>query len=728
MNTEPQKELAGWEMVLGRAWVVLGVVFVGSVVGVASVGEGGPVSARVVTVVEILIYSGWMPVVYVLGAWGYGRVLWQREGEMAWVGRLGVGLAVMLSATHLMGVFGILNGMSAWAVSGVGVLLAGYWVVKDHGGEERGLPKIDGLGLCFGVVVAGVVGLLVVAACQPAGVLWDSEYGNYDSLSYHLELPRVWMEMGRVWPVDFNVYSFLPSYVEAAYVHMGALGGTGMGGLGLADDGGRGIYAAQLLSVVFTVLGALVSGSVTNRACVLLGMHEGVRDIGGWIARVLVVTTPWVVVVGTISYNESAVVLLTMCGIGIALETQWSVMRRTVGAAVVMGVACSCKPTALFLAVPMVGVVLLSLVPVKVWWKVVIVGGVVGAVVLMPWLVRNEMAAGNPVFPMMSSVFGEGHWDSGQHERYGAAHSFGGNWIERMKMLVMPDAGGTAHVSRYRGLSNMQWGVTPAMGMVGLIVLVGIQKTRRAGVVCVVGVGVVLVAWMGLTHLQSRFLVPMVGVLGVLGGLGVVAVGDWGARQRGQAGRPGGARYVAGIVVLITATMGVIVVPAILLVVQVGGQVGGSLNGFLVVGTDAFAGEIGEGGFDEVLWWGGVNRVAEDGAGVYLIGDATASYVRSPVMYNTTYDGWLIGDLMRQFPEDHGAWERGLRERGIGWIVVNLRELDRLGESGWGDPDVTADSMIEWVGSLGEPAAVWGRRGRAMIKIGVESSVESSAE
>ena len=405
MNTDSQRELAGWKRVLGRPWLVLGLVFVASVVGSVSVGEGGPVWVRVLTVVEIVIESGWMPLVYVLGAWGYGRVLLREEGEMAWVGRLGIGLSVMLSATHLLGVFGMLNGVSAWVVSGVGVGLAGFGFARDCK-DGVGLPKVDGLGVCFGVVVAAAAGLMVVAACQPAGVLWDSEYGNYDSLSYHLELPRVWMEMGRVQPVEFNVYSFLPSYVEAAYVHMAVLAGTGMGGLGLADDGGRGMYAAQLLSVVFVVFGAFVSGSVANRACVLLGIHEGVRGIAGWIARVLVLTTPWVVVVGTISYTEAAVVLLGMCAFGIALETSWSVMRRTIGVAVVMGVACSCKPTALFLVGPVVGVVLFGLVSVKDWWKVFLVGGVVGFVVLLPWLVRNEMATGNPVFPMMSGGFG----------------------------------------------------------------------------------------------------------------------------------------------------------------------------------------------------------------------------------------------------------------------------------------------------------------------------------
>jgi len=258
--------------------------------------------------------------------------------------------------------------------------------------------------------------------------------------------------------------------------------------------------------------------------------------------------------------------------------------------------------------------------------------------------------------------------------------------------------------------------------MVGLVVLVAYRKTRRAGLVCVFGVGMVLFAWMGLTHLQSRFLVPMVGVFGVLGGVGVVAVGDWGAQFRSGRGKPRGARYTMGLVVLVTAMTGVFFVPGILLMVLVGRQVSGNFNGALILGTDAFVGETGDG----ELWWGRVNQIADDGMGVYLIGDATAAYVRSPVVYNTTYDAWLIGELMREHSEDPGTWERELADRGIGWVVINLSEIDRLGESGWGDPDVTADSMIQWAGNLGEPAAVWGRQGRAMFKIGTGSGVESS--
>lgn len=697
-----QVERRGLKAAAMMAWVWAAVACVVSVCVAVSVGEGAGLVTGLITVVDTVAVSGWMVGMYVLGAWGFGRLIWRTKQSHAygsWVEEIGVGLALMLYITHLLGMIGWLDTLIPMLLSSVGVLIAflGPSRDRDPAGSGDDQPR-HGLVRTVGMVVFGAAaGLMIAAACNPAGVLWDSEYGNYDSLSYHLELPRVWMESGRVWPVEFNVYSFLPSYVEAAYVHMAMLGGTGDGGLGLADDGGKGIYAAQLLSVVFTVLGACASGSVARRVCRVIGV-DGFADVAGWVAGALVLTTPWMVVVGTISYNESAVVLLTMCGVGIALETGWSMMRRAVGTALVMGVACSCKPTALFLACPVVGVVLLAMVPIKAWWRVCLVGGVVGVVVLLPWLVRNELAAGNPVFPMMSGVFGEGHWDAGQHAKYASAHSFDGGFIERVKMLVMADADGATHVSRFRGLTNLQWGVTAGMGMLGLISLVLVRKTRKAGVVCVVGVGLVLVAWMGLTHLQSRFLVPMAGVFGLLGGVGVGIAAERISKQL--------ALSFGGLAVVVSGLMSAGLFA---------GQSGGNPNGLLVAGAGAFTGEIE--GFEDVLWWGGVNRVAGDDRAVYLVGDATPVYLQSPVVYNTTYDGWLIGELMREWPADPDAWNGALIERDIGWVVINLSEVDRLGRSGWGDPDVTVESMVAWAGTLGEPAMVWDGGRRVMFRI-----------
>jgi hypothetical protein len=40
-----------------------------------------------------------------------------------------------------------------------------------------------------------------------------------------------------------------------------------------------------------------------------------------------------------------------------------------------------------------------------------------------PWMIRNEVWAGNPVFPEAMSVLGRAHFDDVQVERWQRAHS-----------------------------------------------------------------------------------------------------------------------------------------------------------------------------------------------------------------------------------------------------------------------------------------------------------------
>ena len=210
---------------------------------------------------------------------------------------------------------------------------------------------------------------------------------------------------------------------------------------------------------------------------------------------------------------------------------------------------------------------------------------------------------------------------------------------------------------------------------------------------------------MGLTHLQSRFLVPMVGVFAVLGGIG-------GARL--CCVKPRGLVCVLGVL------------PALWVGFQYANQAVGNPNSLLDLGTAAYTGEVQ--GTENALWWSGVNKIADDGKGVYLVGDATPAYVRSPVIYNTTYDDWLIGDLMREYPDDPNAWNRNLMQRGIGWIVINLSEIDRFTRSGWGDPDVTTDAMLDWSKSFGNPKMVWNSGRRVMFMLEFSSNTESTDE
>ena len=78
--------------------------------------------------------------------------------------------------------------------------------------------------------------MLIVACTIPPGLTWAVEAWGYDVLSYHLELPREWLAIGRMTGLEHNVYSYLPSLAEAGYMLIGAMRGS------VYDA----IYAAQL--------------------------------------------------------------------------------------------------------------------------------------------------------------------------------------------------------------------------------------------------------------------------------------------------------------------------------------------------------------------------------------------------------------------------------------------------------------------------------------------------
>ena len=67
--------------------------------------------------------------------------------------------------------------------------------------------------------------MLVVAACAAPGWLWQTEFGGYDAMAYHLQLPREWFEQGRITTSTWNVYSAMPNYRDmmrhAIYEHLG---------------------------------------------------------------------------------------------------------------------------------------------------------------------------------------------------------------------------------------------------------------------------------------------------------------------------------------------------------------------------------------------------------------------------------------------------------------------------------------------------------------------------
>lgn len=721
------------------------------------------------------------PVLYMLGAFGLGRplaaVLAPRSRTQSATPdpsdarrhlQLALGIGAMLWLSHAMGVMGLLSEagplgpygsrMAAWGVVALGLVLLADQVARGDLRPER-WPVFPPATVLWTPALA----LVLVAGASPPLGLWESEFGGYDALSYHLQLAKEWAAgpMGRIWPVEHNVYSFLPSYMESAFAHLGALslGSTGPptgGGAITRMLGGEAhwVHACQFLHAAM----GLVSALLVARVVCLLGQRAGangaIAAFGGIAGGALLLATPWTIVVGSLAYNELAMLAAAAGAFLAAAQANIGPWRRGVAAGWLVGIACSAKPTALLLVGPAVALALLAwqdrsrvreLVPATCG------GTIAGLAAIGPWLVRNALASGgNPVFPFAASRLGHGHWTEEQAARYARAHTTDLSPGERLVLLFSPR--GASHgvvTGQARGLGHEQWSIVPWIALVSLVIVLLWKPARRVGVVLWLGAIITVLCWGAFTHVQSRFLLPLLVPMAILFGLAACAVQVAATRRirREPGDRPAGmpilaAAFIGVLPVTVAGWSAVIFMrqyqaqPNRLLVLGAGGLTGMLFEPSLSTATtEERASFFNEQAQPPVFVNLGMRERGRDfapeigePAGVYLLGDAAPLYyldaLGSPrqgmtpsvgtvirgakewsavrVEYHTTWDRSPLGEAIAAAPGEPAAWTRWMRSHGFGFVLVNYPELARLIERDRNfDPRVTIASVRDWLGSSG---------------------------
>lgn len=676
-------------MRVAAVWLALAAVFavlVSAIGGTHSMGQGAA------ALVWWMIAAGWPVVLYFVSALGLGALVLRAVGVGAGAERLalvlGVGLSVQLAVGHAINCVGGWMPGVAWNIAALVPCVIGcaaaIGVVRrlDWGafvGAERSYSVLALAGLATALATA----VLIVAACNPPGVLWGSEFGGFDALSYHLQLPQEWLAAGRVAPVTHNVYSYLPSYIESAFVTLGLWGfvprssADGVQGL-LAGEGSMAL-SCQLLHAGFALAAAWMIAGAARDASRRVWGDAG----GGLVAGVFALGVPWVVVTGSLAYNEMGVNALFAAALIAALDERMSPGAKGALAGWLVGVACGVKPTALFFAAPPVGLVLLIVCGSGGWKKsaTATMGAVIaGGVALAPWMLRNYAACGNPVFPYLHGVFGESHWTAEQFARFASAHHFEGSWMDRVRLLVLADANDPAGL-RHRGLMHSQWSVFP-FAVLGAIGVCGAAGWRRGVVWALVG-GVLLqiAAWLAVTHLQSRFLAPLVVP-------GSVLIGVATARLARGVGVSWARASLATAAVLLVGMF-----QSVRTLDHFWSERGGQPNVGLTIGPQ---GLVQRDLRDETK-----RDAFARGEIVYLFGDSTPFYVPGPVLYHTTWDTLRPKDVSDSTQVAAGdaidALEQTLRRRGVSGIMVNPMEITRLSGTGWYDPAVTPATARAWV-------------------------------
>ncbi|HMN95737.1 MAG TPA: hypothetical protein PKC43_05740 [Phycisphaerales bacterium] len=653
--------------------------------------------------------AGWMAMAFGLG-WPLRRLLDVRGPSGAAI-QLALGVAAALWLDVALGTLGVLStSAGAAALLALGCVLAGACLLRDRPAVHPMHP--------VAIVALPAVAALVLAATSAPGWLWSTEFGGYDALSYHLELPKRWHAEGAIGAVPHSVYGHLPSFVESAFLHLIALGG----------DAHRAAVACQLLHAMIAIAAAWTTGQAA--AAWSAGPQRGA--IAAAVGFGLVLATPWVAVTGSLAYNEMAVVLFLAAGLAVLAAQRGAAAsgeaRTSTTLGILAGAACGAKLTAAgFVALPLALLLALRqtgrgaadaserqapcdgaghaagpraavrMAAGRMAISIAVAGAAMAlaaAFVLLPWFIRNGIATGNPLFPFATSLLGSGHWGAEQSAIFTAGHAssagFGGRAAALWEQFMIFGLGPAPEDGEPW---RPQWGALPWLGLAAIAWL-SLRGSCRAGVTLALVLLMQIGFWLLATHLKSRFLLPAVAPLAIAA---AVSIAPATAAQTAWWRRP---RSLG--VALCALALG----PLALLFGERGGAP------FAAIGAESFfTGDVQQRLLDRatphererllaeasMAWW--LNHGLPIGSHVLLLGDARPFWYRGePASYawQTTWDRGPFSAALAA-SDDPSEWRRRLREAGFTHVLVDPEMLARWERSGWNDPQLTATAALRLI-------------------------------
>lgn len=463
-------------------------------------------------VLNRLMVDGGAAMAWLGGAWGIGAVLhrivcrWDvSQSLLIQLTRIGIGLGVISLLTLGLGLAGWLNQPLAWGImlapALLGIVLTWHGrlarallskKIKDT--DETPVPRKNiGEWLIFLLLPSAV--LMLVGTLIPPGILWGDEPHGYDVVEYHLQLPREWYEMGRIAPLRHNAFGYFPLNAE-----MHSL-------LGMHMMGGpyKAMYLAQLMSALQMVLCVLVIYAAAGR-----------RDKRwGPVAAVLAGALPWCVLVGAVAYNESALLMYTALAVAWllrALESEAGSVKQLALVGVLAGFACGVKYTAVVtlligLPIALLVVTLATRRKFADWVKGSAVLVVAGIATFSPWLIRNFSWTGNPVFPQAMKLLGQGHFSDAQVARWEIAHGAAG--VQSSVLQRIEALGQQVYLDWRYGFLLLPMAI--------LVFAMNPSLWRdRSAIALLTLLVFLMVFWLTLTHLQSRFFIQAIPLAALL--------------------------------------------------------------------------------------------------------------------------------------------------------------------------------------------------------------------
>ncbi len=489
----------------------------------------------------------------------------------------------------------------------------------------------------------------LLAAVNAPGLIWQEEGFGYDVLEYHLQLPKEYLAEGRISYRPHNVYGNFPANVEMLYLTAMILHGPHVDVGVIANL----IHAALMWLTVFAAW--VVGKDFSPRA--------------GAVAAVAMGTCGWVPYLSGLAYTEGGLLFFGMVATGLTLRAlrlnqqdkhnppgQW---RLWTLASAMAGLACGCKYT----AGPMIA---LPLCLAAFWTPTTSVVRRLGfacafslatLTTLSPWLIKNAVATGNPVFPLLNQVFKaqpEG-WSVAQDARWMAGHK--------------PAPSERSMTAKLRTL----WNRTAAdekhrFGPIVLILAVAglaLRRIRREDMTLIFLLFAQLTVWLFATHLYARFAVVLLIPLTLLAGS------------------------------ILRETKPIAVRAGVFTLLAIGCLWNGYFSGKLIA-HEAIIGAPPSIFYDGQLpgyeYLQVINQDLPTSAKILMVGDAKAYYMRREVDYCVVFNRSDFIETVRS-KTDEGIVD-WLRENAYTHVLVNWAEINRLRQS-YGFADVITPTLFD---------------------------------
>ena len=599
---------------------------------------------------------------------GLGMIQWLRWGSAPLRWQILIGAALGIGTTSLLvlglGLAGVLQ-RSVWITllalfSVVGVVR--LWRLIRVRGEQQFDERSDSSDRAedarntaafryLWFLAAPYVVLAILSASSAPGFLWSEEGFGYDVLEYHLQLPKEYLEAGRIHYTPHNVYGNFPANVEMLYL-------LAMIVLGETVDSGIVANMIHLLLGGLAVFAAWVIGRDESPQC-------------GVVSGVSMAACGWVVYLSGLAYVELGMLFFGMAAMGALLRAtreprvgdsrEGRAAETTVvgkrdrtwwfAAGLCAGFACGCKYTAgPMIALPIFAVfVVYGARPRKVpllFRRAALFrdgcGFLLGAALAFaPWIVKNTAMTGNPLFPLANSWWRASPpcWGVDEQQRW-----------ERGHRPVQNEQGAVRRVSAAWNhiLADKYQRFGPALFVLAAIGFMGRRRTAADWILLFLALFQIAV-WLAATHLYARFAIVLLIPLALLAGRAALC-----------SSRP--LRYATVIALC----------------------VGGLWNLVFAISLQEKESPLGapaslfyEGKMTGFEYLGFVNSELPPESRILMIGEARTFYILRPCVYTVVFNRNEFVEMLLTSKNDADVID-WLRARRFTHVLVNWSEIDRL--------------------------------------------------